>query len=659
MRQLLRRRSSESIRPLHLVSAVAIFTMLIVSIVLVVRSATLPAAFEPENGVLSGGATKVTNSSASGGSLLRFGPSNADPFPLKVSANRRYLVDQNNTPFFVAADTAWSLLTKLSVNDAKRVIDLRKAQGFNVIQTTIVFPSRVDSGPHGTPFQGSDMTKPNEAYFAAVDQIMAYAKTQGIVLYTGTFWKTDNGAACIDGFPVAAPFPTDTELRSYANYLGNRYKNQTNLMWYNGGDGEPNCQSGAMGNFGNYLKAADPNHLLSYHTWNKANWAAGQSWLDFNSFQWNSNSWPYSYLDVRELYNWSPTKPTFDMEPAYEPNACCGNDMATSLQENRRSGWWAVLSGAMGVAYGGPEQAWNVGASTGGVLNEGAITRPSATHTGNIRKIMKDLQWYNLASDWDNQTVTGGRGSYGGDDYVTAGLTPDRSLIMAYTPSARSLTVNLAQLAGGGTARWYDPVSGNAVGSAQAVSNSGSQTFNTPGNNSGGDSDWVLIISSGQSVTPTPTPPVTLPLRIDSGSSATYTDEAGNAWRADQYYTGNSAQGGGGATAVTNTITNTGDPKLYQTERWGVASYDVPLPNGTYTVKLHFAEVNPASGTRVFSVTAEGQSWLTNFNITTAAGAANKANVQTKLVTVSDGVLNIGFTASQNASSVSAIEISN
>jgi hypothetical protein len=494
----------EALRPLLksrkfvAIAVAAIFGVIGIVFITASSAATYVVSLEAEAGTISGKATKSTNTSASNSSSVAFGsdtyggagitpptpPPASGTFagPLKVSSNSRYLVDQNNTPFFWTADTCWSCLTTLSVADAKKYIDLRKAQGFNTIMTNIVFPERTRSGPHGTAFTGDDLTKPNEAYFTAVDQIIDYANTQGIIMYVGTLWMADNGGR------VGGRLPSTSEFQSYASYLANRYKSKPNIVWYVGGDDEPSRNFGSVQTMGNALSAADPNHLISYHTWGKASNAAGQSWLDFNSMQWNSNSSPYSYADIRELLGYSPAKPAFDMEPAYDPTACCGSDTATSEQENRRNGWWAVLSGAMGVAYGGPRATWFAGEG-GAALDTNSVNRNAARHTGNINKIMSGLNWQLLAPDWNNAAVTGGRGSYGGTDYAAAARASDGSLIVAYIPQGGSLTVNLTQLSGSGTAQWYDPSTGSATGSATAVSNSGSQTFNTPGN-----SDYVLVV---------------------------------------------------------------------------------------------------------------------------------------------------------------------
>jgi hypothetical protein len=40
-------------------------------------------------------------------------------YPVKVSANRRYLVDQNNTPFLIAGDSLQGLIYRLSEAQAE------------------------------------------------------------------------------------------------------------------------------------------------------------------------------------------------------------------------------------------------------------------------------------------------------------------------------------------------------------------------------------------------------------------------------------------------------------------------------------------------------------------------------------------------------------
>jgi hypothetical protein len=146
----------------------------------------------------------------------------------------------------------------------------------------------------------------------------------------------------------------------------------------------------------------------------------------------------------------------------------------------------------MGVAYGHSYGGtWGISQSADW---HASVNREQAKHSGNIRLIMEKVAWSKLVPDWDNAAVTGGRGTYGGSDYASAARADDGSAIVVFTPSSRALNVDLSKLSGAGTAQWYDPTTAQPAGAAQAVSNSGTQAFNTPGNNAGGDADWVLVI---------------------------------------------------------------------------------------------------------------------------------------------------------------------
>ena len=104
-----------------------------------------------------------------------------------------------------------------------------------------------------------------------------------------------------------------------------------------------------------------------------------------------------------------------------------------------------------------------------------------------------------------------------------------------------------------------------------------------------------------------------------------------------------------GNTFATNAaIEGTIDDALYQTERYGqgaVFSYALPLPNNQYMVTLHFAEIYwDTPGQRLFDVTAEGTKVLDDYDILRKV-APNTATTETFLVTVTDGELNLDFSA--------------
>jgi hypothetical protein len=80
---------------------------------------------------------------------------------------------------------------------------------------------------------------------------------------------------------------------------------------------------------------------------------------------------------------------------------------------------------------------------------------------------------------------------------VTAARTPDGSLVIAYIPTARTIDVDMTKLKGLANAQWFDPSSGTYTTiSGSPLANSGSHGFTTPGNNTDGDGDWVLVLEA-------------------------------------------------------------------------------------------------------------------------------------------------------------------
>jgi hypothetical protein len=88
---------------------------------------------------------------------------------------------------------------------------------------------------------------------------------------------------------------------------------------------------------------------------------------------------------------------------------------------------------------------------------------------------------------------------------ATAAMDSDGSLVIAYLPTIRTVTVDMSKVAHGATPRWFDPTNGkfaDVVGSP--VANGGSRQFTPPGRNSSGDSDWVLVLEAQSDGSPKP-----------------------------------------------------------------------------------------------------------------------------------------------------------
>ena len=117
-------------------------------------------------------------------------------------------------------------------------------------------------------------------------------------------------------------------------------------------------------------------------------------------------------------------------------------------------------------------------------------------------------------------------------------------------------------------------------------------------------------------------------------------------------------------TSGTHSLPNANGGPLYSTERNGKnLNYAIPLANGTYTVQTHHTELwfglngpSAMSGRRVFDISIEGALVKDNFDIFDEN--SNQPTVLTfENIVVTDGVLNISMSASQNNSSISGISI--
>jgi len=144
-------------------------------------------------------------------------------------------------------------------------------------------------------------------------------------------------------------------------------------------------------------------------------------------------------------------------------------------------------------------------------------------------------------------------------------------------------------------------------------------------------------------------------IRIDAGSDTNYVDSEGNVWLTDKGF----ADGEVVTRDADLPVTNTKDPALYRTEHYDMTSFTEKVPDGKYTVKLHFAETYEditGAGQRVFSFNVAGQEFK-DFDVFVKAGGAQKAYVVTVDDEVTNGQVSVTFTANVQSPEINGIEI--
>src|SRR5258708_1444979 len=114
-------------------------------------------------------------------------------YPLRPSANGRYMLDASNAPFLIIGDAPHSILANLSNSDAATYLTDRGQRGFNALWIELLCDSYTFGfGTEGTPNYGRDvngnnpftstlqgvyydLTTPNEAYSSHVHFIVQHA----------------------------------------------------------------------------------------------------------------------------------------------------------------------------------------------------------------------------------------------------------------------------------------------------------------------------------------------------------------------------------------------------------------------------------------------------------------------------------------------------
>ena len=156
-----------------------------------------------------------------------------------------------------------------------------------------------------------------------------------------------------------------------------------------------------------------------------------------------------------------------------------------------------------------------------------------------------------------------------------------------------------------------------------------------------------------------------LVIRVACGAFEPYTDKEGNHWLPDQIQTPGASLSPPDGMTIERTeefeVPDVPFPQIFRTERYSMSAYDFNLPNGKYTVRLHFAECFTGItgvGQRVYSFTVPGQKPEIDFDIYKEAGGPYKAiHREYKGVEVADGKLRITFTPKIENPAINGIEI--
>jgi len=417
-------------------------------------------------------------------------------FPLRVSENKRYLVDSLGAPFFLSGDSPWEISWQLTADDAALYLEARHQQGFNAILVDAIpyteWSDHLTQGncsrhaPFRTP---GDFSTPNDAYFDELERLVDVAASKGMLVLLSV---ADLGATVINHpewnarggmwhtqYLANGPHT----MGAYARYLGTRFRTHPNIIWVVGGDRDPYGVFWHVDEMARGLRDTAPDRLITYHA------GAKSSGLFFQDQPWFDINMAYGYRDphifVADEYRRQPVKPTFLGESGYEGETLDGR--GGSSQRMRRQAYWSILSGACGHFYG--SAAWTMTPIWREWLNA-----PGSAHMSYVATFFRSFEWHRLIPDYGQSVIVDGYES--GSTLATTATIPDGSLAISYLPTPRRVLVDLSRFKGPVQARWFDPTTGDEKPVAGSpFTNSGSHAMTPPEKNAAGDGDVVLVLS--------------------------------------------------------------------------------------------------------------------------------------------------------------------
>ena len=394
--------------------------------------------------------------------LVASAPAKEPVYPIKVSENRRYFVDQNGNPVFWLGTTQWQIFREYTLEEARTTLERVKANGFAFVQAMLMgVGDGTQRNVYGEkPWINNDPLTPNEAYFRNVDSVIRAARENNVVfsvtLYHQRYRK----------------YITVKNARAWAKWLAKRYKRVPNIVWSMTPEARqefvPVVRELAAG-----LKEGDDGyHIITFKP-DPAPYSSSfihdEPWLDFDSMQtWNSVQLIYPM--VTKDYNLKPVKPVLMAEGAYEQGSEYGFDV-TPLWI-RRQAYYSYLAGAHHTY--GHNDSWRVLPTW-----KKALDAPGAVQMGMLKKIfLAREEWWYLVPD---QTLFASGGNTRGRVLNLSARHKDGKWIMVYLGSKSSFSINMNRIASASkvNAFWIDPKTGDSV-PIGAFSNSGVQSFSTP-----------------------------------------------------------------------------------------------------------------------------------------------------------------------------------
>jgi hypothetical protein len=447
-------------------------------------------------------------------------------FPIRISDDKRYLVDQQNKPFPILGRTAWFIISQPE-KDYQHFIENTLSLGYNSIEFAVI--THWPNGNHA-PFNGEaelpfvkrlngmdwdgklkykslssdtpDFATPNEKYWRYVDKFLEYCEAKGLLVFMFPAYVGYNGEE--QGWMKELVANGRERSMAYGAWIANRYKHRKNIVWMLLGDmGKFNAeQEVAEQALIDGLKSVKGQKSTQYtaesHSGENAadNLHFGHEMTLNGVYTWELKV-PVPYLS-RKAYAHEPPMPAFLLEEPYDEEGPDGNNFnPNATQPVRRFQWWGWLS-TIGGYISGNGYVWPF---IDPVWQQHLETK-NTQDMMRLNKFIKSVEWWKLVPaglGGMKNIISAPVNIDTAATYVSAAAAKGGSFLVAYIPPAHkgAVKVDLSVLSKPAFGYWFDPTDGRYIPmKTSPLNNNGIIEFTPPGKNFDGESDWVLLLTT-------------------------------------------------------------------------------------------------------------------------------------------------------------------
>ncbi len=408
--------------------------------------------------------------------------------PLKLSANRRYLVHSDGTPFFWLADTAWNGVLKAKPAHWDEYLSTRKSQGFTAVQFVSTQWRAYDGEP---AYAEKDDVRINPEFFKRLDPKVKALNDAGLVASPVMLWAV--------GGRDPGHELSEKDAIVLGRYILARW-GALNVVWILAGDGVYlNERAERWRRIGKAVFGDRPSRLATLHP-TGSQWVAGQfsaePWYSIRGYQSAHREKRIEWLlHGPPATDWQkpPILPVINLEPNYEAILAYDTRRPFDALAVRRALYRSLLvSPTAGVTYG-HHGVWYwtekpevpLAHDKTGIAPpwDEAIRSDGARSVEHLARLFGSINWWTLVPDpalvADQPTDPMG--------FVPAARSEDGSLALIYLPQGGDLELNTGDLEKALDMRWFNPSTGEYFPAGKL--SSASRKMHPPC-----DGDWLLVI---------------------------------------------------------------------------------------------------------------------------------------------------------------------